>query len=154
MDQRVRIKGSRIKGSEFLDQRVRVLEIPASGTLNPRSAGLYSPGCRDKLNQARQGLGQAPLVEKELLHWEAWLKQLGHERLCRHCQGKLVSRKPIPARLRAWPGVNEDTARRCGVARGRQEAVDGLRVIRLNEETAPPPTGHTARGLATRTEIP
>lgn len=66
-----------------------------------RYSGLYSPGCREKLNQARQRLGQEPLPEKVQLHWEVWLERLGHERLCRHCQAKLISRQAIPESLRA-----------------------------------------------------
>lgn len=60
-----------------------------------RYAGLYSPSCREKLNQARQALGQEPLADKVQLHWAVWLEGLGHKRQCRHCQGELVIRKAL-----------------------------------------------------------
>jgi hypothetical protein len=61
-----------------------------------RYSGLYSPSCRDSLNLARKALHQEPVSEKVVLHWEAWLEGLGHQRVCRHCQGQIVRREEAP----------------------------------------------------------
>lgn len=50
--------------------------------------------------------------------------------------------------------AREDTAGRCGAARGRQEAVDGLRAILLNEEFAPQAIEGATKRLAESIETP
>lgn len=84
----------RVTPREFV-RRVAEHVLPAR-KCGVRYGGLYSPACREKLNMARQELGQKPLSDKVQLQWEAWLTRLGHKRLCCQCQGKLVERRAIP----------------------------------------------------------
>ena len=62
-----------------------------------RYSGLYSPSCREKLNEAREQLGQEPVEAKEPLRWHEWLTALGHDRTCSHCGGRLQNREEIKA---------------------------------------------------------
>lgn len=77
----------------------RVAEhIPPPGKLVVRYGGLYSTSCRERLNLARDCLGQEPVPAKTQIHWQVYLKGLGYERVCRHCQGALVRRETIAAK--------------------------------------------------------
>lgn len=80
----------------------RVAEhVPPPRKTVVRYGGLYSTSCRERLNLARVSLGQAPVPDKVKIPWEAYLKDLGHERKCRHCQGALVRRESLPPKCSA-----------------------------------------------------
>lgn len=75
----------------------RVAEhVPPPRKTVVRYGGLYSTSGRERLNLARAALGQEPVPEKAQIHWQEYLKELGHERACRHCRGALVRREAIP----------------------------------------------------------
>jgi hypothetical protein len=77
-------------------QRVVEHQLPPR-KLGVRYSGLYSPSCREQLNNAREALGQEVVEEKAALHWEAWLLSLGHDRVCSHCGGRLLNRQELVA---------------------------------------------------------
>jgi len=78
-------------------QRVVEHLLPAR-KLGVRYSGLYSPSCRQSLNQARGCLGQEAVESKEPLHWSTWLLALGHDRVCSHCGGRLLSAEELEAK--------------------------------------------------------
>lgn len=80
----------------------RVAEhVPPPRKTVVRYSGLYSTSGRERLSLARVSLGQEPVGEKAQIQWQVYLKNLGHERVCRHCQGALVRREPIPSQRSA-----------------------------------------------------
>jgi len=62
-----------------------VQHTPLSGKPTLRYAGLYNSAARNKLNQAREALGQAVVSARMILQWQDFLAAKGHENCCETC---------------------------------------------------------------------
>lgn len=92
---------------EWLDLPVeQFVQRVAEHVLPPRKSGvrysgLYSPSCRERLNQGRNALGQAAAPEKEKLDWAEFLVRVGRPKQCRYCQTALMRREDLVPGIRA-----------------------------------------------------
>lgn len=86
---------------EWLDLSVaQFVQRVAEHVLPPRKSGfrysgLYSSSSRQKLNIAREALGQQAIEERSKLNWVEFLGRLGRQKVCRQCQGEIVRREEI-----------------------------------------------------------
>ena len=81
---------------EAFAQRL-VQHVPLPGKPSLRYGGLYVSSVREKLNTARQRLGQGAVAERIELKWDVYLLALGHLPVCSEC-GKLLTEKRAIAR--------------------------------------------------------
>lgn len=84
--------------------------VPLPGRRVVRSWGLYAPAQRQRLDQARAHLGQAPVGRPEPLDWQRFCAGQGerHPERCPVCGQALIRRDrlpphPSPRRLERWP---------------------------------------------------
>lgn len=59
--------------------------VPLPGKAGVRYCGLYAAPCRQKLNLARQALGQRAVSQKEILSWQTYLTEKGYQPTCEVC---------------------------------------------------------------------
>ena len=57
--------------------------------------GLYHGRCRDKLNEAREALGQAAVSQEDLLNWQDFIEQQGQHECCKQCGKPLTQLRPL-----------------------------------------------------------
>jgi hypothetical protein len=76
--------------------RRTLLHIPVPGAPNVRSFGLYANACREKLNQARELIGQKAFRKPQALRWQDIIKRFTgkNPELCPLC-GNLLIRTTI-----------------------------------------------------------
>lgn len=79
----------------FVKRLFEHVALPGKPSL--RYGGLYVSSVREKLNTARQQLGQGAIAERIQLAWDVYLSDLGHLPVCSEC-GKLLTDKRAIAR--------------------------------------------------------
>lgn len=80
----------------FVERLLQHVALPGKPTL--RYGGLYVSSVREKLNTAREQLGQKTVTERLSLTWDVYLSDLGHLPVCSEC-GKLLTHKRALTRM-------------------------------------------------------
>ena len=90
---------------EFLQRWL--LHVPPPGLQVVRAYGLYAPTTRAALAQARQTLGQPPLVAPLALDWQTYCAQRGapHPERCPVCGQQLLRTATVPPERNTRPPV-------------------------------------------------
>jgi hypothetical protein len=75
-----------------------LLHVPPPGFPVVRAYGLYAPGKRATLTQARQTLGQAPRTVPPVLDWQTYCARQGaqHPERCPVCGQRLIRTATVP----------------------------------------------------------
>ena len=74
----------------------RLLEhVPVPGKPTVRYSGLYHAAAREKLNLAREVLGQPAVSERQVLQWQDYLEKLGDPVVCEVCGLPLVRQEAV-----------------------------------------------------------
>ncbi|OED51029.1 hypothetical protein ACH42_00080 [Endozoicomonas sp. (ex Bugula neritina AB1)] len=83
----------RMREGDFIK---RVLEhVPEPGRPSVRYCGLYNSGCVDRLNAAREQLGQPRVSERIKVDWAEYLADRNGLPQCAVCQSAVISRLPL-----------------------------------------------------------
>ena len=78
---------------QFIKRLIQHIPLPGKPTV--RYSGLYHSAAREKLNKARQVLGQAKVSEREIISWQGFLETKGCLPVCKTCGLKLTKMKDI-----------------------------------------------------------
>jgi hypothetical protein len=74
--------------AQFMQRLLSHIAIPKKSQY--QMVGLYHGKCREKLNQARQSLGQIAVNEIKVLDWQSFVKRQGAVACCKQC-GKILN---------------------------------------------------------------
>ncbi len=98
---RIRYKSHQTKQTEYLQlSHEQFMQRLLSHVAFPKKphyqmVGLYHGKCREKLNQAREVLGQLAVNEIKVLDWQSFVKRQGAVACCKQCGKTLNQLRPI-----------------------------------------------------------
>ncbi|MBN7827790.1 transposase, partial [Bowmanella dokdonensis] len=72
-----------------------LMHVPLPGKASIRYLGLYSSAARNRLNQARELLGQMPVTAGQLLQWQDYLAGIGRPACCEICGAPLYQQASL-----------------------------------------------------------
>lgn len=72
-----------------------LMHVPLPGKASIRYLGLYSSAARNRLNQARESLGQMPVTAGQLLQWQDYLAGIGRPACCEICGAPLYQQASL-----------------------------------------------------------
>ena len=78
---------------EFMQRLLSHIAIPRKPQY--QFVGLYHGNCRDKLNQARQALGQGDVEGNQVFNWQEFMEKQGERKCCEQCGKPLSQLQPI-----------------------------------------------------------
>ncbi len=83
--------------AQFMQRLLSHVAIPKKS--HYQMVGLYHGKCRQKLNQARESLGQVAVNEIKVLDWQSFVKRQGGFACCKQC-GKILNQlRPIETEI-------------------------------------------------------